>query len=250
MKWISNGLRFLWSIWWWVVFSLVALIYSLFLFPISLLAPTRFKEGFYRMSYKWVPRFLLWPCLVFWRSQGGQNISEEGQYIVISNHQSTLDLFINPGSCAVMFKYLSKDEIRRLPFIGKIASNFCVFVDRRNKESRSKSFDNMVQAVESGNSILVYPEGTRNRTPAPLKDFYDGAFRLAILTQTPIIVQTITNSRELMAARNEFNLKPGVVNCYWDGPLPVSNYTIDQLEDLKRDIREVMLARFEAGINR
>ena len=69
-------------------------------------------------------------------------------------------------------------------------------MDRKSPESRAESVERMRQALQSGFSILLYPEGTRNRGDQPLTDFYDGAFRLAAETGFPMAVMTLNDPRK------------------------------------------------------
>jgi 1-acyl-sn-glycerol-3-phosphate acyltransferase len=137
---------------------------------------------------------------------------------------------------------LAKAEIKKIPLLGAIASPFCIFVDRKNKRSRSESMDSLVKAVErDGSSILVYPEGTRNRTDQPLKEFYDGAFRIAIRTKVSIVVQTLVNSRHLGPPDDLLNLAPGVIQCYWSEPIPTENLSLTDVKELKEQVKSIMI---------
>src|SRR6185503_2570225 len=73
-----------------------------------------------------------------------------------------------------------------------------VRVDRGDAVDRAKSVRNMKSVLKKGISIIVFPEGTFNMTPNPLKDFYDGAFRVAIETQMPIKPILFLDAYDLM----------------------------------------------------
>ena len=86
-----------------------------------------------------------------------------------------------------------------------------VIVDRKDNASRRKSYDNMKRVLNDGVDMLIYPEGTRNRTSAPLKSFYDGAFTLAIETQKPIVPVVILNTKKILPAKPSMCLRPGKI---------------------------------------
>ena len=124
-------------------------------------------------------------------------LKKEGVYIFVSNHTSLLDVPLCAIVTPVTFRYLSKEELTKIPLFGYIIRKLYLSVNRKDEESRARSMENMKQSLREGISIYLFPEGTRNKTGEPLKNFYDGAFRLAIETGIPIVSMTIRNSKKL-----------------------------------------------------
>jgi len=89
-------------------------------------------------------------------------------------------------------------------------------------------------------SVILFPEGTRNRTQKPLLDFKDGAFRLAIETQLPIAVLTILNTKDFLPA-GKFGLKPGTINARWNEPLQTKGLNLKDVPMLKEKARDMLL---------
>lgn len=235
-------LRRILGFWWWFWLAIWSLPFVIILSLIFWLGTKEIKRVFARFCYSFVPRWLCWPSGIRFETIGREKLEKGRQYIIVSNHVSVLDIFANPGTSPIHFKFLAKAEIKSIPVLGKIAAPFCVFVNRRDKTSRAKSFDRLVEAVEKdGSSILIYPEGTRNRTSDPLKEFYDGAFRIAIRTQTPIVVQTLLNSKFLGPPDDFFNVYPGTIQCIWHQPIPTKGMTLDDVPKLKECVREIMI---------
>jgi 1-acyl-sn-glycerol-3-phosphate acyltransferase len=79
-----------------------------------------------------------------------------------------------------------------------------------------------------------------NRTPNHLKDFYDGAFRIAIETQTPIAPFVVINARNLMPRNNPLTIRPGIMKIVFSDPIEVNTYTLDDLETLKQKVYKIM----------
>ncbi len=175
------------------------------------------------------------------RRFGGKFLRTDQVFVYISNHQSSIDILINAVTVPFIFKFLSKKEVGKIPLFGYIANKFSIMVDRKSPESRAASFEAMQQALEDGYSVYFAPEGTRNRTDELLTKFYDGAFRLAIATQTPLLVQTLVNPGQLNNPRHSFDLAPGRVNCYFESPIDTTGLTLDDLENLKEEVKELML---------
>jgi 1-acyl-sn-glycerol-3-phosphate acyltransferase len=232
--------RFL-GFWWWLWMAIWAPLFAILLTLVIWFGNRKFKRRFARLCYYWVPRWLCWPCGIRFKSIGLKNLKKGEQYIIVSNHNSTLDIFANPGTSPVFYKFLAKAEIQRIPLLGKIASPFCIFVDRKNKSSRTESFERLVEVVEQDTaSVFIYPEGTRNRTSEPLKEFYNGAFKLAIRTQKPIVVQTLLNTRKLGPPDDLFNLAPGLIQSIWHEPISTEGMTLEDVPKLKERVRSIM----------
>jgi 1-acyl-sn-glycerol-3-phosphate acyltransferase len=95
-------------------------------------------------------------------------------------------------------------------------------------------------ALRRNISIFIFPEGTFNETAKPLKDFYDGAFRIAIETQTPIKPLLFVDTLERMHWRGIFELMPGRSLVVYMNEIPVHHYTLKDLPKLKKHVYEVM----------
>ncbi len=93
-------------------------------------------------------------------------------------------------------------------------------------------------------SVILFPEGTRNRSQEPLLNFKDGAFRLAIETQLPIAVLTIFNTADFLPA-DAFEMKPGTVCAIWDEPIETKGLTMEDVPALKEKVRNILSGNIE-----
>ena len=169
-------------------------------------------------------------------------IKPEQQYVFVCNHRSQLDIPLFAIACKNTLRFLSKIEVTRLPLIGYVVKRLYITVDRKSKEDRAKSVLRMQDSLlKEKISVVLFPEGTRNRTSEPLIDFKDGAFRLAIDTQLPIAILTIFNSGEFSPANKFMQLKPGTLKASWTEPIPTENMTQDDIPRLKERVRERIL---------
>ena len=84
------------------------------------------------------------------------------------------------------FRILGKSEMAKIPVFGFLYQHAVVMVDRSNAVKRAESVAKLKAFIRKGISVVIAPEGTFNMTANPLKEFYDGAFKIAIETQTPI----------------------------------------------------------------
>jgi len=115
-----------------------------------------------------------------------QEMRKGQSYIFISNHNSYMDIPQLLKAVRTPVKGLGKAETGKIPLFGIIYNAGVVTVDRSCPEARARSVQELRETLHSNISIYIAPEGTFNETTAPLSKFYDGAFRLAIETQTPI----------------------------------------------------------------
>ena len=134
-------------------------------------------------------------------------------------------------------KTIAKKSLSKVPIFGWIYSIGTVLVDRNDSKSRQASFDQMKYVINHGLDMLIYPEGTRNKTSAPLKSFYDGAFKLSIETQKPIVPVVLLNSKKMLPAKPIMYFKPGkiIMNI-----LPAVNPQGHSIDSLKKTVYDIM----------
>lgn len=162
-------------------------------------------------------------------------------YVMVNNHFSFLDMMIGAVTVYPNVRVLAKSEIKKVPFFNKLFAMSSVFVDRKSKESRAQSKKELAEAIEMGKSIWLFPEGTRNRTANPLKEFYDGAFKIAIEEQVPILALVTTNSRYINRM-GSLILMPGVFEIRFLPPFDTKGLTLDDIPKLREDVFKAMEA--------
>jgi len=228
-----------------LLIGLVALMCYVFIF--NFLSGEKASNATYVVT-RWWGKTLLTVMLVRITSEGLEKIDpDKGAYILVSNHLSVVDIPICMSTAPVPFSFLAKQEVDRVPIVGYLARNMHVYVDRKSKESRRQTLERMQAHIDAGHSIHVYAEGTRNKTNELLQDFYDGAFKLAIETQQPIVAMTICDSDKVSTPKKPFLGSPAWVHCIWDAPISTKGMTIENdLEHLKAIVRERILQNLES----
>ncbi len=223
----------------WVV--LVFFTFMLLLFPfilIPFLAGKSFTAIGYRFLWLWAWLFSKF-TFIHYRISGRENIPQHKALIYVSNHTSFLDVpglrLLIPGE----FRPIAKKELLRIPGFGFIVKAATVVVDRSNAESRKKSVEQARAVLNKGISMLIFAEGTQNRTSEILQPFKDGAFRLAIETQTPIIPVVVIGAARLMPP-GKLQIRPGIISVVAGKPIDVQGLQQDDLPALKSRTFEVM----------
>jgi len=162
------------------------------------------------------------------------------QYIFVINHSSLLDAALLPKAFRQPVRPLGKVETSKVPVFGFIYRKAIVTVDRSDAVNRAQSLRILKSIIGKGISVLFFPEGTYNETELPLKEFYSGAFRVAIETQTPLKPVLFLDAYNRMHHQNVFSLNPGKCRIVFLDEIPVSGLKISDTEDLKWKVYEIM----------
>jgi 1-acyl-sn-glycerol-3-phosphate acyltransferase len=165
---------------------------------------------------------------------------KSNQYIFVSNHISYLDSAVLVKAFRQPVRPLGKVEMARIPIFGFIYRNAIVTVDRSSAENRAASIRILKSIIHKGISVLVFPEGTFNMTHAPLKDFYDGAFRVAIETGTPVKPVLFLDTYDRMNYDSIFSLTPGRSRIVYLAEVSVSGMTITDVPKLREQVYQIM----------
>ena len=157
-----------------------------------------------------------------------------GRYVYIANHSSYVDDLILFPAIRSHFLVLGKEDLAKVPVWGYQYKHFVVLVDRKSPESRALSMKRMAETLEKEGGILIFPEGTFNETDRPLKEFYDGAFRLAITTQTPIVPIIFPDAVDRAHYSAWWKFWPGPNRAVYLDQIPVKGLTLENLPALKQ----------------
>jgi len=141
-----------------------------------------------------------------------EKLPKEGQYLVIVNHRSIID----PPIVEVALKdtniygsWISKKELYNSFFFGLFVRNAGSILLDRDKSQISGFFSDIKKSVQRGESIFIFPEGSRNKTQETLTPFKEGSRIIALKNRLPILpIYIKSNSGEaLKSALNDSKLK-------------------------------------------
>lgn len=198
-------------------------------------------------KFSWIGYSFLWiwswifSMLTFIRYEfhGREHLKKNKSCIYVSNHTSFLDLpglrLLIPGE----FRPIAKKELLKLPIFGLIVRGATVIVDRSNAQSRKKSIEKIREILSHGISALIFAEGTQNRTNELLQPFKDGAFRIAVDTQLPIVPLVVVGAGKLMPP-GTIDLRPGKIKIIVGPEIEVAGLTLDDVVSLKQRTFETM----------
>ena len=162
------------------------------------------------------------------------------QYIFVANHIAYLDIPVIVCTLRQPLRILAKAEMSKVPLFGFIYRNAAVMVDRSSAENRAKSVRILKSVIRRGISIFIFPEGTFNESNRPLRSFYDGAFRIAIETQTPIKPLLFLDTYDRQHYRSILSLNPGRSRTVFLEEIPVDGLTSKDVNALKEKVFAIM----------
>lgn len=176
---------------------------------------------------------------IFVKVSGRSNVDKKQSYVVVANHQSQFDIFVLYGYLGIDFKWVLKQELRKIPGLGigceKVGH---IFIDRSDHESALASLNAAKEKIVNGTSVLFFPEGTRS-SDGNMKDFKKGAFKMALDLELPILPVTIIGTRDILP-NNTIDLLPGRALMNIHEPVPVTGYSDENIEDLMAKVRAIM----------
>jgi 1-acyl-sn-glycerol-3-phosphate acyltransferase len=162
-------------------------------------------------------------------------------YVFLFNHISYMDIpCLFKAIRKQPFRVLAKEEIKKIPVFGFIYSRGAVMVDRGNTVRRAKSVRILKSLLKHHISIGIFPEGTFNETGKPMKSFYDGAFRVAIETQTPVKPVLFLDNYTLLNYHELLSLKHGKSRAVFLEEISPEGYSLQQISLFKQKVYGIM----------
>lgn len=154
-------------------------------------------QQFWSRSFFWL---MFLPVSV----DGEEHIQKGQSYVFVANHQSMFDVWLVYGWLPVIFKWLMKAELRKVPFVGigcKAAGH--IFVDRRNAKASMESLKEVEKQLSNGVCTVIFPEGTRSLN-GEVGRFKRGAFQIAIDLGLPVIPLSLDGCFEVLPKGKPF----------------------------------------------
>ncbi len=170
---------------------------------------------------------------------GREHVDPAQSYIIMSNHQSHFDALAFYGHWGKQFRWVMKQELRKVPGLGPACEAIGhIYVDRSNRESAIASLEAARERLQPGVSVLFFPEGSRTRD-GRLGEFKKGGFIMAQQMKLPILPITITGSRRILPSKSRTVL-PGKIRILVHEPIDSMSYSEDRRDELMRDVRNVI----------
>jgi len=189
-------------------------------------------------TFDWVPR--VWSRLVL--AVAGIKVVVHGdenrrgdRHIFVANHNSGVEIFALFARLRWV-KFVAKAELFRIPIVGRAMRHAGMIpIERQNQLRARASIQQAGMVIESGASVILFPEGTRSRTYA-LRPFKKGAFVLAIEMQAPIVPVAIHGTLDIMP-KGSLLIRPGRVDLHFLPPIETAGKAYEDRDALAVEAR-------------
>ncbi|HET6267988.1 MAG TPA: lysophospholipid acyltransferase family protein, partial [Acidobacteriota bacterium] len=193
---------------------------------------------------KLLDRMVLFLAGIKIKAYGLEKIPGKQGRVYVANHRSHVDgaaLFeILPGEIV----FLIKKEVFKIPLVSfALRTMGMIEVDRGDHEAATASINRAVSAIQSGHSVILFPEGTRSRQDTILP-FKKGAFVLAIKSGADVVPITLIGADALLKPDTLF-LYPGEVEIYIHDPIPTAGLVLEDRDSLLAKAQEAVEDKFE-----
>ena len=242
MKIFKYPLWILYRIWFYVLVMLPIII----LFPVLIVSIS--KESLYPLFFKlarlW-SKFILIGMGFRWKISEDQELDKGKSYMFIANHTSMIDIMLMLVSIKTNpFVFVGKKELAKIPLFGYFYKRTCILVDRSSAKSRQAVFMRAQRRLESGLSICIFPEGKVPEEFIVLDEFKDGAFRLAINHQIPIVPLTFLDNKKRFSY-TFFSGGPGMLRVHMHKFINTIGLNIKDTKIINETSREIILSKLE-----
>lgn len=172
-------------------------------------------------------------------------------YVFMANHESSVDIWSLLVALPLRFRMIAKKQLLRIPLFGWAmwAGRF-IFIDRANAVSARRTIDEAKRRIRGGDSVLIFPEGTRSRDGL-LGPFKKGGFHLAIDSGVPVVPVALHGTGRAMP-RGSLFIRPGLVRATVGVPIPTAGLTDEDrhklLEEVRGRIASMLMAAPEAAL--
>jgi len=237
MKIFKNIFWVLYRIWFYVLVALPILI--LFPFLIVSILKESWYPYFFKLARIWA-RFILIGMGFNVKIKNQQTLEKNKSYMFVANHTSMADIMLMLVSVKNPFVFVGKKELAKIPLFGFFYKRTCILVDRSSPKSRQAVFLMAQKRLKSGLSICIFPEGGVPEEHILLDEFKDGAFRLAINHQIPIVPLTFKDNKKRFSY-TFFSGGPGLMRVKIHEFLETKNLKIDNKKDMNKMAYEIIL---------
>ena len=192
---------------------------------------------------QWAFKVVIWLSGVKLTVIGEENIPKDTAVLFIGNHRSYFDIVLTYARCRGLTGYVAKKEMLKIPLLSRwMKFLHCLFLDRSDVREGLKTILSAIDKVKSGISIMIFPEGTRNKNESELDllPFHEGSFKIATKSGCPIIPVSINNSSALFEDHLPYVKKAPVIIEYGE-PIYVKELPKEQQKFVGRYVQDIIV---------
>ena len=169
--------------------------------------------------------------------------NQKSTYVICPNHSSYIDILMTYVVIPNYFHFMGKAELEKVPFFNIFFKRMNIGVNRASKTASHKAYKRAVGDLQKGISVAIFPEATIPECTPELGNFKNGAFKLAIEQQLPIIPITYHSNWKILPDTKKCKRlggQPGIAKVTVHEPINTKNCTEHDLEKIKEQYRVVI----------
>ncbi|WP_425603979.1 lysophospholipid acyltransferase family protein [Luteimonas kalidii] len=179
--------------------------------------------------------------------EGADNVDWSRPCLLVANHQSIFDICALFRAVPVPLRFLLKEEMKRVPFVGWYArATGMLFIVRDNARAGALFRRQAAAVLEGGQSLCLFPEGTRSRS-GEVGPFKGGSLQAAIDAGVAVVPVALQGAGRVLPAEGFFQARPGIIRVAFGKPIPVREDGVPVRRQVLADrARDVVLAMLKA----
>lgn len=238
MVYIKKAAILLWRIWFYILMILPIVI--MFPFLIVFTSAEKFYSQFFICARIWA-RTILFGMGFIIKVKADAVPDKHQSYMFVANHASMLDIMLMLSVVKQPFVFIGKKELSKIPVFGFFYRRTCILVDRNNQRSKMDAFEEAQRRLKQETSVCIFPEGGVPEDHSLLLDeFKDGAFRLAIEHQIPIVPITFHDNKKRFSYKF-LSGRPGKLRVKIHDFICTEGLDLSERRTLKEKTRHVIL---------
>lgn len=168
-------------------------------------------------------------------------------YVFMCNHQSNLDIpFLSHFLRDFGVRFVAKESLFSIPFFGPAIRRVGhISIDRTNRRKAMRSIETAVSKIQSGTSVIIFPEGTRATTYGELQHFKVGGMIIALKTGVPVVPMVMRSTGEVMP-KGSGRVRSRHITLRALAPIDAaSRYTLKERETFKDNLYTMMNTAYQ-----
>jgi len=238
LKFLKKCGQAIYRVWFYLLVALPILVFFPFLLVTSL-SERSYPQFFWLARNVWA-KTILYGMFCFPRVKTMQQIGKRKSYMLIANHTSMLDIMLMLYISKNPFVFVGKAELAKIPLFGFFYKRVCILVDRKDPKSRTAVYRRVQHRLNQGLSICIFPEGGVPDEAIVLDSFKDGAFRMAINHNIPIVPMTFLDCKKRFSW-SFFSGGPGKLRAIVHQFIETQLLEAEDTSTLKEETRDTIL---------
>lgn len=235
---MKHFLKRLYSIW--CYFWFLGLFLLLFPFFFLFLQRSAWHPAAHYLNRLW--GHLFFPlCSLPVKTELRASLDRRQAYVFCANHTSYLDIAVMGVVIHHFYAFIGKEALAKVPLFGYMFTRLHIPVNRENRANGYEVVQRAINLLRTGRSIVIFPEGgIKSKKPPSMTSFKDGAFRMAIEAQVPVVPITFPYNWMILPDNGKLLFSWHTIKAIVHEPISTKGLTIEDLESLKKRTFEII----------